>query len=449
MQNLVQSAIDAANQGNKNKAIDFLKQALNNNPKDIDALLVLAAIVNEPTRKRQVLNRILSLAPTNKDAREMLLEMDRAEMSAYRPQPGHAPVPQPTSQPMPQLSTPNLSNKPELKSAPALQQMVRVTLKDTPPSKPRQVSKARTDKPLVFRYSTPWLVVLYLFTTVFCCAGLLVASQSIAQGVPSLILALLFGLTALSVSSKVEVNEAGIRTSTLLGSTEIKWNEITNIKSNSMKRKLELISKKGKSVQVSTQVKDYPIVIEILRQKRPDLFGEATSSSVSPAKQGYDQAQSRIDGGPASVPVFTGTKTFKKSFFKQYGIIFAGIFFCLFLGLLLFSIDVNWDFFTIFGVLLSVIFGALLIVGPFFQVGTIKVEPNKLTIQTFFEEKEFSARQIKEIKMQSVRGRYGRVTNFVNIIPAEGKKYPLGGFSAGDEIIYGFLMNWWKQYQHK
>ncbi len=86
---------------------------------------------------------------------------------------------------------------------------------------------------------------------------------------------------------------------------------------------------------------------------------------------------------------------------------------------------------------------------PFFQVSAIKVEPNKLIIETFFEEKELSARQIKEIKMQSVQGRYGRITNFVNIIPLEGKKYPLAGFSDGDEIIYGFLMNWWNQYQSR
>jgi hypothetical protein len=77
------------------------------------------------------------------------------------------------------------------------------------------------------------------------------------------------------------------------------------------------------------------------------------------------------------------------------------------------------------------------------------VEPNKLTIETFFEQKELSARQVKEIKMQAVRGRYGRVTNFVYIIPIEGKKYPLSGFSEGEEMIYGYLMNWWNTYKDR
>ena len=86
---------------------------------------------------------------------------------------------------------------------------------------------------------------------------------------------------------------------------------------------------------------------------------------------------------------------------------------------------------------------------PFFHVNAIRMEPNKLTIETFFEQKELAARQIKEIKMQSLRGRYGRVTNIVNIIPAEGKNYPLGGFRDGDEMVYGLLMHWWNIYRNQ
>jgi hypothetical protein len=84
---------------------------------------------------------------------------------------------------------------------------------------------------------------------------------------------------------------------------------------------------------------------------------------------------------------------------------------------------------------------------PFFQVSAVKMEPDKLTVETFFEQKELGPRQIREIKMQSLRGRYGRVTNIVNIIPIQGKNYPLGGFADGEEILYGSLMNWWNTYQ--
>jgi hypothetical protein len=101
------------------------------------------------------------------------------------------------------------------------------------------------------------------------------------------------------------------------------------------------------------------------------------------------------------------------------------------------------------GSILAFVFCGLIMILPFFQVNAVRLEPNKLTVETFFEEKGFTADQIKEIKMQSIRGRRGRVTNIVNIIPAKGKNYPMGGFSDGDEIIYGTLMNWWNTYKNK
>lgn len=416
MQNLIQSAMEAAREGNKNKALELIQEALSTNPNDIEALLAFASFVDEPTRKRQILNRILSLEPTHKATRETLLEMDRAEMGAYRPQPISAPVS--TSQSKPQ-TTPL-----ETKS-----------------------SNSSTEKPLVFRYSTTWLVLLYLFTTIFCCAGFLVASQDLGKSFPSFMLALLFGLTALSASSKVEVKETGVRASSLLGGVEIKWNEIAKVKANPMKRKLELVSNAGKSVKVSTQVKGYPVIVELLRQKRPDLFGEADSSpiqeNVSPEQLSVQPALRR-DENPSSILTFTETKTFRKSFIKQYALCLAMVpvaLLMVWLGLA--DPQLKTASFISAG------FCVLVMIVPFFQVSAIKVEPNKLTIETFFEEKELSARQIKEIKMHSVQGRYGRITNFVNIIPLEGKKYPLGGFSDGDEIIYGFLMNWWSQYQSR
>ena len=149
----------------------------------------------------------------------------------------------------------------------------------------------------------------------------------------------------------------------------------------------------------------------------------------------YDQSM------PA--PTFSGTKVFKKSFLKQYGILFALIpFLFLFVWLAFASPEMRTA---------SLITGgacALLSLIPFFQVGSVKVEPNKLTVETFFEEKQLTAQEIKEIKMQTVHGRYGRVTHIVNIIPVRGKNYPIGKFNDRAEVIYEFLMNWWNTYRH-
>src|SRR5687768_4693646 len=94
---------EAIQRGEIQQALELIKQALSSDPYDIEMLLILATLVEEPTRKRQVLNRVLSRGPANKTARDMLLEMDRAELSAYRLQP-HPVSPTPTQ---------NVSNVPE------------------------------------------------------------------------------------------------------------------------------------------------------------------------------------------------------------------------------------------------------------------------------------------------------------------------------------------------
>jgi hypothetical protein len=144
----------------------------------------------------------------------------------------------------------------------------------------------------------------------------------------------------------------------------------------------------------------------------------------------------------SSVPAPVRTKIFRKGFFKQYGILFALIpFLFLFVWLAFASPEARTA---------SLITGgacALLSLIPFFQVGSVRVEPNKLTIETFFEEKQLTAQEIKEIKMQTIKGRYGRVTHIVNIIPIKGKNYPIGKFNDRAEVIYDFLMKWWNTYR--
>jgi hypothetical protein len=441
MQPLVQSAIDAANRGETNQALEFCKQALAANPNDVDAWLVVAAVVEQPERKRQCLNRVLSLDPVNQIARDELLEMDRLAMGAPPAQP--APVPNSpaiVSSQVPYSEVTRLSPDPGF--APALSAAPRVE----PPASPGS-SSTSLKKPLVFSYSPRGLKSLYIFGAIGLGMGcLLVVAQDVGNSLRYFIPALFMIAFALSVSSKVVISETGVLTSSLLSSAEVKWKDIARIQSDSAKRKLKLISKKGEAVKISTQVQHYHLLIEILRQKRPDLFGTDVPSPAQgkPAAPGYDQPPS------TSAPAFTGTKIFKKGFFRLYGLTFGGIFFCLILIFIVFSIqDAHWDVFSIGGTLLAAAFGGFLMVAPFLQVGTIKVEPRKLTLATFFGETEISASQIEEIRMESVQQRRGEVKNFVKIIANGGKNYPLADFAAGDEIIYGFLMNWWNAYRDK
>jgi len=76
MHQSVQSAIEVAKQGYKDKAVELLKGVIIANPNDVDAWMVLAAVVDDPQRKRQCLNRVLTIDPNHQLAREELLEMN-------------------------------------------------------------------------------------------------------------------------------------------------------------------------------------------------------------------------------------------------------------------------------------------------------------------------------------------------------------------------------------
>jgi hypothetical protein len=310
------------------------------------------------------------------------------------------------------------------------------------------VSKTVSERPMVFKPSSTWQIMFYILLGFSCLTGFLVASQNIAGSLPYFTLALLFGLAALSNTSKVEVKEDSIHTSSLFNSAEIKWNEISEMRTNSFRRKLKLIAKNGKSVNISTQVKGYPALIEVIRNKRPDLFvlGKTVPDGEKQSPAIIERPSSTENNRSLPVSDFSPTRTFQKSFLKQYGIFLWLTPICLLLAW--FGLTVT-DSQMKLASFICLVFSALVLLLPFFQVSAVKVEPNKLTIETFFQEKEFNANQIKEIKMQSREGRYGRVTNTVNILSLEGKKYPLGGFPEGEEVLYGYLMSWWNTYQTK
>ena len=208
MHELVQSAMEAARRGDKSKALQLIKQVINSNPNDIDALLALATMVDESMRKRQILNRVLSLDATNKAAREMMLEMDRAEMDAYHQ---HAPgISIPKSQP---VSDPQHSSQDVISN---------------------QISTPFFDKPRSFRYPAGCLAIMYFFTVFSCCGILWFAVLDWSYSFPFLVLflgmTLALGYFLVTSSSKVETDGKGIRVASRLRTIEMKWDEIIDIK---------------------------------------------------------------------------------------------------------------------------------------------------------------------------------------------------------------------------
>jgi hypothetical protein len=279
MHKLVESAIEAASHGDKNKAMAFLKQALTANPKDTEAMLVLARLVDEPDHKRQVLNRLLSVDPVNLLARDELLKLDRQDMGAFRAEtamptlyqlgtvPSNIAPPKKAERPAPIPLEQPASPKPPAQGSSVLHpttQPVRIKnlfdhwVVESPTVKPEVAVEldgySIIEKPLVFKYPPIRRILIYFFVAFFAGVGLLVASQNVLNSLPFLALAALMGILAMAFSPMVEVSEIGIRASGMLSSSEIRWEEIATIRSMPLKRRLELSGADGQLVNVSAQV---------------------------------------------------------------------------------------------------------------------------------------------------------------------------------------------------
>jgi hypothetical protein len=405
MHQLVQAAIEAAKNGDKNRAQGYLKQVLTENPNDVDGWLVLAAILENAEKKRQCLNRVLTIDPANQIAREELLTMDR-EAIMGRP----APVAEPL--------------RPSL-------QPVQPPSGQTPPAKIISTVQSGTplSKPLVFTYPL-WIKVLtyaavaffWFFTIAALCAS--PAAALIPGAIALLSLASLW-----VVSAKVEVSNEGIQSSHLLmGRAKIAWNEITEFKSNATGQNLNLIASNGRKVSVAAQVGGYAQIVDILRRKRPDLF------NGQPASRG---------GVPSQVSSFAGEKTFKRG---TVGLIVGYVIgvLCLLFGIWG-AINYQGNTSNLLTGLFFIFFGLYLIGNNLLSIQEITITPQQITIVKNFGEEELTHNQIAEIKMKTVRGRRGRVTNFVVIQRISGGSISINGLYGGPELLYGALMNWWQR----
>jgi hypothetical protein len=357
--------------------VKHIQQALNKNPKDLDALLKLASKVKKLDLKRKVLNRILTLDPVNKPAREMLLEMDRAEMNG-----GYA-QPIPTS-----ISTVQNSTSTTIGS-----------------------SKEPSKKLLVLRYPffplQLFVLGLMAITFAFCLAAIRDPEVLAVFGIFFLFLIIPLWF----ISAVVEVSRSGIRVCRLFGifKQEVTWADIISMRSNTMGIGIKLSTKESKSVRISSQLRGYPTLVEILQKLRPDLF---------------------------SITNDKGTKTFQKTFFSKYGYLTPLIlFFLIFIG----SVSAAQIFPALISVTALFFLWKRILSAPY----RVKLEGNSLQTRSFLKQQQLTAQQIKSIHMITLRTIRGVAETFVQIESLDGTMFRLSRFPEGNEIMYGFLRNWW------
>src|SRR5262245_36120471 len=230
MHPLVQSAIQAAHNGDKNGARKLLKQVLTSNPNDTEAMLILAGLSHQPDHKRQILNRVLILEPANRMAREELSKLDRMAIGTFRSEisfaaelhrlsalPSNDVTPR-IFQPQARVAVPPLApSRPQIQTHSAgksITQPVNVKntftkwnwVEESPTVKPRVAVELDhsliTEKPLVFKYPLFLRIMVYFLAAFFGCIGFLVAWQNILNSLPFLGLAALMGLTAMALDRK-------------------------------------------------------------------------------------------------------------------------------------------------------------------------------------------------------------------------------------------------------
>ena len=233
---------------NQRKRLKRIQQALRKNPNDVEALLQLAAMLGthkDPHlgQKRQVLHRILSLEPANRKAREMLLEMDRATIGGKSSRLSLAVI----------LHSPSSNNPPE--------------------------------EPLTLRYSIVRQILVYLMiaSMTFIGWGRIRDVGSLTGLGAFLIVPLWF------VSAAIELSDSGLKVSRLFGivRSEIHWRDIRKVRSIALGKGIKIINHQGKAVEISAKIHGYPFLVDILRQKRPDLFhmDELTGTNDIPQNQ--------------------------------------------------------------------------------------------------------------------------------------------------------------------
>jgi hypothetical protein len=216
------------------------------------------------------------------------------------------------------------------------------------------------------------------------------------------------------VSMRVEIDASGVRFVQFFIRKELKWDDITSLRTGVQRYHLQLFGSGGKSLKVNSQLEGYDNILAIIRQRRPDLFSE---------------------GGKT----FSDYRIFKKRLVKYLSIPIG-------LVVLILGVPALWAPTTNdrIGFIILIAIGLYLIIAPLFGVRRVQVDPQVLTLDWLFRNEEYRPHHIEAIHMETMRGRYGVAHNYVVIKPQDEKPIQLTDFTQDTDLLYGVLMNWWK-----
>lgn len=224
---------------------------------------------------------------------------------------------------------------------------------------------------------------------------------------------LVFLIVFLNVSSKVTLSEDEITSQNILGSKTLRWTEIRRASGNGSGIKLH---NEDTTVSINPQLPGYEEIIEIIGQKRVDIFSAQEFSEMRRGLGSYL-------GFFVIALMFTGIAVlyFTTSNFSSDSLIsmaFIGFFLLIFL----------WSFFA--------------------SPQSVTLENNNLQIKYLLGEKNLLANEIANIFFTFTRSRRGGKRYYIAINSKDGKNIRVSGLNIGLPVAYLVLKNWHKKYTH-
>ena len=206
--------------------------------------------------------------------------------------------------------------------------------------------------------------------------------------------------------SSVKISYDEIVTTRLLGSKSLKWSDIARV---SMRGQSLRLHNRDEDVTLSidSQLDGYPEILDIIFNKRPDLFDV-----------GENNVMSR----------------------NIWGIIFAlgfGLLMLAISGFVFLSGDATG---TIFG-FMFVLFGLFMIGGWLLGAQRLELENQSMTMVYLYKSVSYTISDINSITLEKRRTRNGYIY-FVQANLKSGKKLRLPTFKQGNALMYQILKRW-------
>ncbi len=271
------------------------------------------------------------------------------------------------------------------------------------------------NEPRVYKNSPAALLLIAVFFII------LIASIMVSAVIDPIVMILVcgFGLLSflivfLSVSSKVIISDDEITSQNILSKRTLRWTEIIRVSGRVNGIKLH---SEDTTVSINPQLPGYEEVVEIIGQKRADIF----------STQEFNE--------------------FRRGFASYFGFLLILLVFAV-IGFFYFSLgDFSFDSLMPMGfiALFLLIFTWIFLASP----QSMMIENNNLQIKYLLGEKNLLANDVAGIFLTYTRSRRGGKRYYIAITTRDNKQTRISNMNVGLPVIYLVLKNWHKKYALK